>query len=233
MNEPRRIPPSPELMAKRAAWSNGHDPNQCGDTIGRLWAWGYLNGTRHAADALRDAGRAYAGSYWIHYQRNAAARIGGYREMVAGGSIQTIIEDAEWDVVASERFRALDSELGPPMSPARTAVLGLCVAHHGDGDPAWLLDHIAGWPRQTERLRASIDHATLMTNSGDPERRRQARIMQKTQRLSLQSVLREMQQLSHGRAEASALRDGLVALADHYIREKAKRKSVAQTHPNV
>lgn len=223
-SDKERIKPTPELAARRLAWSNGRDPNQCSDTIGRLWAWGYLEGApRHDSDTLRDAGRAYAEAFWRHYGKTAAASIGGYKEMIAGGSIQTVIEDPVRDVIQHERFRSLDAQLGPTRSDERLAVVRFCVDQHGQSDPVWLQRHMAGWPDQTATIRAKLEHLQLMMRSADPVRRRHARSDYKLLTIELRRVTLALSKTAH--SDARHLRMGLCWLVDHEMREKAKRRN--------
>lgn len=220
------IPPTPELVEKRAAWSNGRDPNQCGDTIGRLWAWGMLNASpRHDPDVLRDTGRAYASAWWMHYQRTAAASIGGYREML-GGSIPPLhIEDVARDIVMDERFRRMDAELGGPSSAERRAVSAYCVDQHGMADPAWLTDLMHRNKRMTESLHSRRSLLKFRLRLATPADARAIRAQISEIEGQLQVCDFPLVRRNDGieTREMADLCRGLGWIADHLAREKRKR----------
>jgi hypothetical protein len=224
--EARRVSPTDELARKRAAWSNGKDPNQCSDTIGKLWAWNLLLSERHDSDVLRDAGREYADCYWRHYQRTAAAKIGGYREMLGGSIAPLHIPDPVRDVLQEERFRKMDAELGGPGSRERRAVMRYCVEQHGDNDPTWLRDVIEGFPSQTQERRNNITFLKLQCFSKDKDIRAAAKKALEREERTLEREVRGLGVAAQGRdRDLPELCQGLTWLADHLAREKRAKQA--------
>lgn len=154
------IPPTLEVAARRLQQSNGKPVEQTCDTIGRIWAWGLLDGQRYPAEQLREAGRAYATLYWWRFGP-VCPHTGFYQEMVSNGSIGGVplwqVEeepDAKASAEIAERmFRDRDDALSSVGIQERSATQRVTVDDHGDDDPVWLTTLIEGYPVQTVRER--------------------------------------------------------------------------------
>lgn len=161
--EPRIIPPTPEVKARRELQANGRQVEQTSDTIGRIWAWRLLDGQRYPGEQLREAGRAYATLYWWRFGP-VCAHPGFYQEMVSNGSIGGIpawqIEEDPGKMangeIAERMFRDRDDALDAAGVQERRAVQRVTVDDHGDDDPAWLDALIAGYPVQTALERQAL-----------------------------------------------------------------------------
>lgn len=165
---PRRVKPAEAIEAKRKREANGRPVEEAADTIGRLWCWDFLDGARFEGDLLRDAGRRYAGLYWPRWGM-ASAKSGGYRELVSGSgaSVADVVADDDLDARLEARYLARDAalkEIGAQQGLGRVAkalVDEVCVDNHGDNDPAWLADLMAGYPEHTEPERQAMLRAEV------------------------------------------------------------------------
>lgn len=157
-DEPRTRP-TREVEARRLARSNAMPANETEDTIGRLWAWGFLDGGELSADLLRDAGRRYAASYWRRYGP-VSPKSGHYEEMTgrsSSGPSMVVIPDEDRDRIAEERFQRRDDALRAVK--AKQVVDQVCVDGAGDNDPAWLIDTMNGFPAATRQERLAVANA--------------------------------------------------------------------------
>ncbi len=155
----QRIKPTREVILRRLARSNGMPAEETEDTIGRLWAWGFLDGSEIDCDLLRDAGRRYAASYWRRFGP-LSAKSGHYEEMTgrsSGGPAMVVIPDEERDRIAEERFCRRDDALRAV--GAKVVVDQICVDGAGDNDPAWLVDTMNGFPAETRQERLALAEA--------------------------------------------------------------------------
>lgn len=169
--EPKRVPPSEFVRQRRAARSNGMPEQETEDTIGRLWAWEFLDGSDIEADLLRDAGRRYAASYWRRYGP-VSAKAGHYEEMTgrSSGPGRTVITDEERDRIAEERFQRRDDALRA--CKAKRVIDQVCVDGAGDNDPSFLVALMQGYPAETrqERIRLASAEAELGRANGRDQR---------------------------------------------------------------
>jgi hypothetical protein len=179
-DEEQRIPPTEMVKARRAARSNGMSEAETEDTIGRLWAWGFLdgplpNGDQNTIDAdlLRDAGRRYAASYWRRYGP-VSPRASHFEEMTgrSSGPGFTVIVDEDQDRIAEDRFRARDAALRA--CGAKQLIDQVCVDGAGDNDPGWLIETINGFPSETRQERVAVASAEAMIGKGDSKAQRAA-----------------------------------------------------------
>lgn len=154
-----RTKPTAQVLLARLARSNGMPAEETEDTIGRLWAWGFLDASEMDSDLLRDAGRRYAASYWRRFGP-LSAKSGHYEEMTgrsSGGPAMVVIPDEELDRLAEERFQRRDDALRAV--GAKSVVDQICVDGAGDNDPAWLIDTMNGFPAETRQERLALASA--------------------------------------------------------------------------
>lgn len=185
-DEPRIIPPTPEVKMRRERQANGKPIEQGVDTIGRIWAFGLLEGLRHPADQLRDAGRRYAIAYWWRLGP-VCAHSGHYSEMVGRGAIgETIIIDPFEDEISEEKFNVRRAALNDCGLDVRREVEKVTVDNHGDGDPVWLSALINGYPVQTVCERYDLGRARMTANDLERTIRQTARTKRTTKALRLE-----------------------------------------------
>lgn len=215
----QRSKPTDHVATLRRQRSNGMPEHECTDTIGRAWAWGILDGTRHSSDILRDAGRRYAASYWYRYGP-LSAHISSYSDMSgrSGGAPPSIvIPDPIKDEIADARFRTRDEALRGLKHGRRVKdiVDQLCVDGAGDNDPSWLLALIEGYPAETRNLRTALEMKQARADAmPSKDERRKAQRLADDARRHLERRLRELRRDLLPHAALDLLRDGLVCLAD-------------------
>lgn len=215
----QRSKPTDHVAMLRRQRSNGMPEHECTDTIGRAWAWGILDGTRHSSDILRDAGRRYAASYWYRYGP-LSAHISSYSDMSgrsSGAPPSIVIPDPIKDEIADARFRARDNALRDLKHGRRVKdiVDQLCVDGAGDNDPSWLLALIEGYPAETRNLRVAAEMKQSFADAmPSKEERRKAQRLADDARRALDRRLRELRRELLPHTSLDLLRDGLVCLAD-------------------
>ncbi len=210
----RRIRPSSVVAERRTAQSNGMPEQECTDTIGRLWAWGCLDGARFASDLLRDAGRRYAAAYWFRYGP-VCGHVGAYSDMTrASGRKVTVITDEAKDVIAEYRFQARDRAICRLGITAKRLVDQICVDGNGDNDPGWLIELMSGYQADTRQERALYEQRKLECGVGAPDVQRRKLRLADDARRKLANTLREIRSLRLPPARLGIIRDGLVELAD-------------------
>lgn len=194
---PPRVKPPAEVVARRQARSNGMPEQETEDTIGRLWAWGFLstplpNGEACDIDSdlLRDAGRRYAASYWRRFGP-VSPRASHFEEMSgrSSGPSRTVITDEERDQIAEERFRRRDEALRSV--GAKKLVDMVCVDGAGDNDPGWLIETMRGFPAETRQERVGLASAEAMLGKGDDKAQRRAARNHKAAKRALDAKIRE------------------------------------------
>jgi len=226
--EPRLLKATDVVAARRAASANGMPEAECTDTIGRLWAWGFLDHGRFAPDLLRDAGRRYAAAYWFRYGP-VCGKTGAYSDMRGGngGPPKQGYFDEGDDAIAEERFRRRDDAVRALVRQAKTMVDQVCVDGQGDNDPAWLMDEIGGYPVLTAAVRTMIARKELALNSGTKNERRLAKRRLDNSRGDLSHLLRDARRefIPHSAVEmlVSAL-DMLAAIDRSEGLHKPKRR---------
>jgi hypothetical protein len=203
--EPKRVPPSDFVKARRAARSNGMPEQETEDTIGRLWAWGLLdgplpNGDQNTIDAdlLRDAGRRYAASYWRRYGP-VSPRASHFEEMTgrSSGPGFTVIPDEERDRLAEERFQRRDQALRA--CKAKRVIDLVCVDGAGDNDPSFLVALMQGYPAETrqERIRLASAEAELGRGNGKEQRLAERRVADAKRALKRKLIETRIRQVPH------------------------------------
>lgn len=211
-DEEQRIPPSEMVKARRVARSNGMPAEETEDTIGRLWAWGFLDGGQIDADLLRDAGRRYAASYWRRYGP-VCPRVAHFEEMTgrSSGPGFTVIVDEDQDRIAEDRFRARDAALRA--CGAKQLIDQVCVDGAGDNDPAWLIDAMNGFPAETRQERVVLASAEALIGKGDSKAQRAAerRLAEARRRLKHKEIQSRISLVPHQRVAQIVL--GLTELA--------------------
>lgn len=217
--EPKRVPPSEFVRQRRAARSNGMPEQETEDTIGRLWAWGFLGGPLPSgepsdfdADLLRDAGRRYAASYWRRYGP-VSAKAGHYEEMTgrSSGPGFTVIGDEEQDRLAEERFQRRDDALRA--CKAKRVIDMICVDGAGDNDPSWLIAVMAGYPAETRQERIRLASAEAEIGRGNGRDQRGAERRADDARRALNRKLRDTRRLQVPHREVALIVSGLSELA--------------------
>lgn len=212
--ERRLVRATPLIQARRAIAANGRSEAECVDTIGRLWSYDLLEGSRHAGDLLRDAGRRYAASYWRRYG-NVCPHIGAYQDMVrkSRGIPTTFIRDDAEDIEQEERFRARDRALCDVR--AKVVVDQVCVDGMGENDPGWLVDLMNGYPAQTRQIRVAIAStlAEIDMAAGAEAKEKLARRLG-GQRRELRRLIAEERVRLLPHDTVALIRLGLTALAD-------------------
>jgi hypothetical protein len=214
--EPRRVRPSDHVAARRAIAANGMPEPETIDTIGKLWAWGFLDGERFAPDLLRDAGRRYAVAYWFRYGP-VVAKSGAYAEMTGrsgGGPPSVVIADPERDEIAESRFRDRDDTIRNLGWPVKVMVDQVCVDCQGDNDPGWLVDLMQGYPVETRDLRAHANHLMLECGAGSKIEQRRKEMAADAADRKLKYALIELRRERVPHKPLEVLRFGLVALAE-------------------
>lgn len=217
----RRSRPAEVVVEIRRQQSNGMPEAETTDTIGKLWAWGFLDGSpRFASDLLRDAGRRYAAAYWFRFGP-VCGRTGAYSDMRggSGGVPTTVIADYAKDVVAEERFARRDDALraGFGGMAGKFVVDQFCVDSHGDNDPAWLVELMSGYRRHTAQIRRRLAACEAAMLVGTKDDRRRSKRLAEDARRKLDCNVREQRQLQVPHATIAALTAGLVLLSaiDH------------------
>lgn len=204
------------VAARRRRSANGYSEAEAIDTIGKLWAWGMLDGTDVETDLLRDAGRRYAAVYWHRYGL-VCPSIGTYGEMVRGstGPRMTTIIDPDQDLDAENRFRNRDEALRtlPDGQRVKAAVDQFCVDGAGDNDPGWLIDMMNGYEAETRALRLAVnDREVKLAAATTPDERRRAQRNLDDAERALRRELRDLRRRRVPHAALHRLRDGLVEL---------------------
>ena len=214
--EERRVPPSDAVAARRRLQANGKPEDECTDTIGRMWAWGLLDGERFEPDLLREAGRRYAACYWHRYGP-VCPSVGSYGEMTglsSGGPRSVVIVDPDRDVLAENRFQARDAALRGLGRTVKVATDEFCVDGAGDNDPHWLIDLMMGFPGETATHRTAVVDALMeAARAATKAERRDAKALIETAERALEQRQRELRGLARFRPAAVNLRAGLVELA--------------------
>jgi hypothetical protein len=224
-----RVRPTELTTARRLAASNGMPTEETTDTIGKLWAWGLLEHPEFANDLLRDAGRRYAASYWRRYG-DVCARGSAYAEMTgrsSGGPPSVVIPDEALDLLAEQRFRSRDDALRDVS--AKRAVDVVCVDGAGDNDPAWLVDLMTGYPRETRDLRMNLAAKASAIGSGTKDEQRRAERLHDDARRALDREVRVLRGALLPHPQVACIVTGLAELAridraDGFHRPKRGRK---------
>lgn len=117
-----------------ACFRDGKAHEHLGDSIGRAWAAGLLEGTAYDSALLRDTGRDYDRLYWAVYPHSAG--VGSYepRDKTTGSGDFTDPDPT------GERFGKLDRLVRRLVQPIYQALQDLTVNRMiaTDDDPAWL-----------------------------------------------------------------------------------------------
>jgi hypothetical protein len=215
-SELRRVRPSDFVAARRAIAANGMPEQEATDTIGKMWAWGLLDGERFASDLLRDAGRRYAVAYWFRYGP-VVAKSGAYAEMTgrsSGGPAAVVIADPERDEIAETRYRNRDDALRNLGRPVKVMVDQVCVDFQGDNDPGWLVDLMQGFPFETRNLRAHANHLSLECDGGTKSQKRDHQAAIDVAERKVKYALIELRHERVPHKSLELLRFGLIALAE-------------------
>lgn len=218
---PRRVKPAEAIEAKRKREANGRPTEEAADTIGRLWCWDFLDGARFEGDLLRDAGRRYAGLYWPRWGM-ASAKSGGYRELVSGSgaSVADVVADDDLDARLEARYLAreralLDAGVRGLGRVLKGIVDEHCVDNHGDNDPAWLTDLMAGYPEHTEAERAAMLRAEVRYQMarGKDEKRKAKRAVDDAGR-AFRNAVRKLRLARVPHERLKLLREALCVLVE-------------------
>lgn len=122
-------------------FQGGKADQEIADPIGRAWAVGLLDGQAYDAAVLRDAGREYAGLYWMYYQGGAKTmQFGVVGRGSKGGGIQDQRERRFNSMDDAARCDAGSFEQRRIAQSAYQAMQALCVSTYWfpDDNPAWL-----------------------------------------------------------------------------------------------
>jgi len=228
----KRSRPSDIVAQRRAQQSNGMPAEECTDTIGKLWAWGCLDGTRFSPDLLRDAGRRYAAAYWFRFGP-VCGKVGAYSDMGgrSSGPPSVVIADPEKDVLIEERFRRRDDALRAIGRKIKNLVDQVCVDGQGDNDPGWLADLMTGYLAETRKQRANLAVQTLQLGVGNKEQRRKAERRQADTRREIDRMVRALRLERMPALDLALIRDGLCELAEIDKKEGLHRPRRAKKVP--
>ncbi len=123
-----------ERRDRFACFRDGKAHEHLGDSIGRAWAAGLLEGTTHDSQLLRDAGRDYDRLYWAVYPHSAGVASYEARDKTTGGG--------NWNDPdpTGVRFSRLDACARVLPHATYHALQELTVNRMiaTDDDPAWL-----------------------------------------------------------------------------------------------
>jgi len=119
-------------------FQGGKANEHIGDTIGRLWAAGLLDGTAYDPAVLRDIGRRYAGLYWIYYPSASGTASYEPRERTTGNQ--------GWYDPMGKTFEQLDALLfnSGRKSYDATQAITVNVYWFPDDNPDWVARLING-----------------------------------------------------------------------------------------
>ncbi len=117
-----------------ACFRDGKASEHLGDSIGRAWAAGLLEGTTHDSALLRDAGRDYDRLYWAVYPHSPGVGTYEPRDKTTGGGSWTDPDPL------GQRFGRLDVAARKLPHATYHALQDLTVNRMiaTDDDPAWL-----------------------------------------------------------------------------------------------
>lgn len=230
--EVRRVRPTEITAARRRQAANAMPENETTDTIGKLWAWGLLDGERFAGDLLRDAGRRYGAAYWHRYGQVCAQTpsYSGLGMGVRSGPPSIVIPDPERDELNEAFFQNRDDALRRLDRRVKVLVDQMCVDGAGDNDPGWLVDLIAGYPVETRTMRGDIGLRELACGFGTKDEQRRKERLAADARRRLDAELRRLRAKRLPNEDISILCTGLVALAeidrcDGFHRARRSKKS--------